>query len=364
MRSMVTGRCGHPAVRQGSNRVASSRAVCWLAVLAASVLACATPQEGPPAEGAVPAPAGPIPVWLDVDPAIGLERGEVDDGLALIQAFHSPEIVVRGVSVVYGNTTFENAVPIAREVVGRFGPAGLGVYPGAASAAELGQESEAVRAMAAALEVERLVVLAVGPVTNVGSLLRLRPELAARIERIVVVAGRRVGQSFRIPGGSHTPFRDFNFELDPVAMQIVLDADVPLDLAPWEVSSQVWLRAEDMAALARRSDAGRFVAENTASWLSMWQSDLGADGFNPFDTLAVGWVTHPAAIEWTDVAVWIEEGDDDVAPGTGMRKPYLHVDPQRAGGRRARYAYRPAPEFHDLLVERLAKRAAGAAGVD
>jgi inosine-uridine nucleoside N-ribohydrolase len=299
------------------------------------------------------APA-PIAVWLDVDPAIGIEGGEVDDGLALIQAFHSPEIEVRGVSVVFGNTTFENAVPIAREVVERFGPPGLGVFPGAASAEQLGEDTEAVRALASALEHEPLTVLALGPLTNIGSFLRRHPELVPRIERVVVVAGRRVGQSFRIPGGTHTPFRDFNFELDPVAAQVLLHSAVRLEMAPWEVSSHVWLRAEDMAALAARSESGRYVAERTASWLAGWQRDLGADGFNPFDTLAVAWITHPELIEWSEVAVWIEEGEDDTAPGSGARKPLLQVDPDRAGGRRARYAYRPAPELHDMLVARLA----------
>jgi inosine-uridine nucleoside N-ribohydrolase len=258
------------------------------------------------------------------------------------------------VSVVYGNTTFENAVPIARDVVARFGPEGLQVHGGAAGADELGQETDAVRALAAALERERLVVLAVGPVTNIGSLLRLRPELAERIVRVVVVAGRRVGQSFRIPGGTHTPFRDFNFELDPAAMQVLLESGVPLDLAPWEVSSHVWLRPADIAGIATRSEAGRFVAEKTASWLAMWRRELGAEGFNPFDTLAVGWVTHPELIHWSDVAVWIEEGADDTAPDSGARKPLLLVDPEREGGRRARYAHHPAPELHAVLVERLA----------
>ena len=41
-----------------------------------------------------------VAVWMDVDPAAGLEGKDVDDALALIQAFHSPELDVRGVSVV------------------------------------------------------------------------------------------------------------------------------------------------------------------------------------------------------------------------------------------------------------------------
>ena len=57
-------------------------------------------------------------VWLDVDTSIGLPRGEVDDGLALIQAFHSPELAIRGISVVFGNASLEEAAPRRPGVVG------------------------------------------------------------------------------------------------------------------------------------------------------------------------------------------------------------------------------------------------------
>ena len=82
----------------------------------------------------------PIPVWIDTDPAVGLPDRDVDDGLALVQAFHSPELVVRGVSVVFGNAPLEQAMPIAETIVKGFGPRGLGVYRGAAAAADLGVE--------------------------------------------------------------------------------------------------------------------------------------------------------------------------------------------------------------------------------
>ena len=37
-------------------------------------------------------------VWLDVDVAAGIPQRDVDDALAMIQAFHSPSLGVRGVS--------------------------------------------------------------------------------------------------------------------------------------------------------------------------------------------------------------------------------------------------------------------------
>src|SRR5678809_17905 len=81
--------------------------------------------------------AAPIPVWIDTDPAIGEPERDVDDGLALVQAFHSPELVIRGVSVVFGNAELDRGLPIARRLVSEFGPPGLKVFEGAAKAGEL-----------------------------------------------------------------------------------------------------------------------------------------------------------------------------------------------------------------------------------
>ena len=136
-------------------------------------------------------PNGPIPVWIDTDPAVGVKDRDVDDGFALVQAFNSPEVAVRGVSVVFGNAPLPEGWLIGGRIVERFGAAGLKAYRGAASAAERGTETDASRALTAALRAEPLVVLALGPATNVATVLVNHPELAPRIVRIVAVAGRR-----------------------------------------------------------------------------------------------------------------------------------------------------------------------------
>lgn len=329
-----------------------------LAVVTGLATACAVPSMA--VQGTSPKT---VDVWLDVDTATGLPRSEVDDGLALIQAFNSPELVVHGISVVYGNTSLERAVPVASEIAARFGPPGLEAHPGAASATDLGDDSEAVQAMASALRERPLTILALGPVTNVATLVRLHPELQRRIERIVMVAARRPAQRFYPrradgsvpeppPGAAH---RDFNFELDPAAMAVLLESDVPLVFAPWEVSSWVWIRHRDLEHLARTGDTGTFVAEACASWIELWEERFGVDGFNPFDTLAVGFVTRPDLFETMEVAVRIETGPDDREPAdSGVVKPYLLVDAEQVDGRRAIYCTRPAAAFKELLLRRLA----------
>ena len=121
---------------------------------------------------------GPISVWLDVDPSAAGGYGLVinDDGLAMAQAFHSPELVVRGVSATFGNADLDETFRIASDVVERFGPPGLSVYRSAVSGDELGRETEASLALAAALRAEPLIVLALGPVTTVATVVRNHPE--------------------------------------------------------------------------------------------------------------------------------------------------------------------------------------------
>src|SRR5215472_17545401 len=89
----------------------------------------------------------PTVIWIDTDPSAMPGGREVDDGLALIQAFHSSEVLVRGVSVVFGNAELGEAVPIAEKIMEQFGPKNLHPYPGAARAEQLGVDTPASRAL-------------------------------------------------------------------------------------------------------------------------------------------------------------------------------------------------------------------------
>lgn len=296
-----------------------------------------------------------VPVWIDTDPSVARGGHEVDDGFALIQAFHSPALTIRGVSVVFGNAPLSEAFPIAQHLVRDFGPSGLEVASGAASASDLGVETDASRALAAALRREKMVILMLGPATNVATVLRNHPELRDRVEKIVAVAGRRPNQRFSTsPGGR--AFRDFNFELDAPGFQVVLDSRVSLVLAPWEISSKVWMRGADLADL-RSSDASlAWVLDAAEDWLAYWKKNLAADGFNPFDTLAVGYVISPDGFRCDRLDVRIEQRPDDTVSGPGVhRKPYLLVHPSTSSQQSALYCSEAPPSFHDTLLRLLVK---------
>ncbi len=293
-------------------------------------------------------------IWIDTDPSVQLGGHEVDDGFALLQAFHSPELKIRGISVVFGNAPFEQAWLMGQEIVNRFAPPGLKIFPGAKNALELGEETAAVRAMANALKKEKLIILALGPVTNVASLLKLHPELSKNIIEIIVVAGRRPNQHFISRPDQPRPFRDFNFELDAPGFQVLLDSSVPLVFAPWEVSSKVWLREAELKRLAEGTEATKWLYAPASDWLKKWKNDLGLDGFNPFDTLAVGYLTSPKLMTLEELFAEIKVLPDDVNPQ--REKPYLLAGKRIKAKRRVKYCYDASPKFAEDLMTRLLRK--------
>jgi pyrimidine-specific ribonucleoside hydrolase len=292
------------------------------AALAAGILLTALARLG-----AAPVP---IAVWIDTDPAIGEPERDVDDGLAMVQAFHSPELDIRGVSVVFGNAALDRGLPIARRLVHDFGPPALKVFGGAAKASDGAHETDASRALASALRSgPRLTILALGPVTNIATVLKKHPDLAARITRVIAVAGRRPGQRFTTGTSNPNGHRDFNFELDPDGFQVLLDSKVEIVLAPFEISSKIWLTAEDLDRLAAStSPAARALVPPAKAWQAMWKRLFGVDGFNPFDTLAVAYAVSSDGFACENLKARIDTLPDDVTePGVqGVkveRKPYL-----------------------------------------
>lgn len=289
-------------------------------------------------------------VWMDVDPAVLPGGHEPDDGLALLQAFHSPELEVRGVSVVFGNSELEVGYPNAREIVDRFGPEGLDVYEGAASRDDLGKETEASRALATALREEKLTILALGPVTNVATVLMNHPELASRIHAIVAVAGRRPGQTFVLGEGGR-PLLDMNFEYDPVGMRVLLHSGVPLVLAPFEISSKTPLPEDAIERFATVPELADFYLKPLRDYVDWYDEHFGVRAIFPFDTLAVAYLTSPEWITCETLPVEIQTLPDDIRKG--QDKPYLIVSNELKTDTRVKYCHTASDEFVPDLVERL-----------
>ncbi|MGE0764761.1 MAG: nucleoside hydrolase [Bacteriovoracia bacterium] len=303
---------------------------------------------------------GPLAVWIDADPSVGEKDRDVDDGLALLQSFHSPEIEIRGVSIVFGNTNLESALKIGKELVSRFGPKSLKVFRGASDQRDINRETEATRALTQALKRERLTILALGPATNIAAVLKQRPELKKNIAQIVAVAGRRPLQRFTTGIKNKNGHRDFNFEKDPEAFRVLLQSGVPLTLVPFEVSSKYWIESRDLYQMKSGGAGARWIVPSANQWLSLWKTTFDVDGFNPFDSLAVGFLSNPELYSCENLAAEIRELPDDVTEermqgSNTATKPYLLVSRDVRSSFNVSYCHDAHPSVKKIIVDRVSK---------
>lgn len=243
-----------------------------------------------------------VPLIIDTDVALGvLHEGrprDIDDGFAIVEALHAPEIELVGVTTVYGNAPHEDVHRVAREILELEG-ADVPVVAGADAALPqdpseaLPPPNDAVRFLASALRERPMAVAAIGPLTNIGLLAHYEPEAARNITQLVAVAGRSQGRAFEIGGAGPVP--DFNFENDVRATGLALGCGAPIVLAGFELTSQVAVTPEDLESIRRvGTDTARYFFENSRAWCDFWTDTFPTDaGFHPWDSATIAWLRHP-----------------------------------------------------------------------
>ncbi len=300
-------------------------------------------------------------IWVDADLAVGMKGynregySDVDDAYALLQLFKAENIDIKGISTVFGNTRIDDAYRLSNEMVSNFAPYDIPVYKGAAEKIHLEEveSNAAVEAMAAALRKDQMAILAIGPATNVGTLLLLYPELKSQIKEVVLVAGRRIATSyFEIgnPTAHHAP--DLNFDLDNDAFRILFESGVKVVLCPFEISNKVWITAEDLDSMKNGDSATSWLAEKSKPWLQQWEQ-VGETGFNPFDVLASHYLIAPEDIisEELNANLEIHENDMLLDSPKNNFKQYLICNSEN--GFPVTYCYGVVDGYHDKLMKSL-----------
>jgi inosine-uridine nucleoside N-ribohydrolase len=273
-----------------------------------------------------------IPVLIDTDPGI-------DDALALLLAFGSPELTVEAITTVAGNVTVDLATtnvfrildavqparrpgvargastPLARELIsaadvhGEDGLGGLGqLVDGEGQASYPAPIVELERGDAAGLILEtagrftgRLVVVALGPLTNLALALERDPARLASVASVIAMGG-----AIEV-AGNVTPAAEFNMYVDPEAAAIVFRSGLPLRLVPLDVTRQVVLRRDDLDPHLRRATGriARFVGHFTEHGFA-FGAFHGEAGIILHDPLAVGALVDPAALGFKPFHVEVE----------------------------------------------------------
>src|SRR5690606_12491190 len=192
----------------------------------------------------------------------------------------------------------------------------------------------------------RLLLVALGPLTNLALALKLDPTLPGRVARLVVMGGSVTAR------GNITPAAEFNVYFDPEAAHLVFEAFPRLDLADWDAALTHGLpHAQVEAWLAAGSTAGRFF-DGISRQTREWSADRRGDRWFAADALAMAWALVPdGAVDSAErpIEVCLERG-----PGRGATL----VDWSRQTGRpdRARILLR----YDQAAFEARVRRALGA----
>ncbi len=160
---------------------------------------------------------------------------------------------------------------------------------------------DAVGALGRWLEAQEApaTVLALGPLTNIATLLTARPELAARIGRLVWMGGSA-------GPGNHTAAAEFNAAVDPESVQRVIDAGLCIEMVGLDACRQVRAHAADAEALrALGTERGAILADLLLGYVRI----ASADGSKPmalYDPTAAAALVCPEGMQWREAHLAME----------------------------------------------------------
>ena len=167
----------------------------------------------------------PLPILIDADPAMMVRGGlDIDDDLAILFALGSPELEVRGITITYGNTSVGRALKDARQLLSRAGRGDMPLRKGAGwLSRNIDRPTQASRFIVDEVrQSDRdLVIVTLGPLTNLAAALRAAPDIADRIKGHLVLGGRLQNNRF-----------EFNFTAHPEAVGVVLNTPIPRVVIP------------------------------------------------------------------------------------------------------------------------------------
>jgi len=296
-----------------------------------------------------------IPVVIDTDPGLGEPGSDIDDGLAIVYALKSPELEVLALTIVNGNVEADKGTTVARGLTERLGRPDLPVLLGARS--PLKRDMALVRELFDAVLIleattpsvavgptsdehasdylcrivkERpgeVVVIAIGPMTNLALAIQRDPLFAVRVKELVLMAGSATGYAQNI-----TVVGDFNTYVDPEALDIVLRSGAVIRMVGLDQTSKVMLSKLDTGKLRYNGDSfSRWVADCTDAWIDF----LGRAFPNRpehqnacflHDPLVIAAVTHPELLTWERANVQVVT-DSELARGLVIADRGLALKP-------------------------------------
>jgi purine nucleosidase len=251
-----------------------------------------------------------------------------DDAVALIMALRAPDVRVAAITVVAGNVDVRQATrnalytaelcdanvpvfsgaekPLLRTYQNAtwfHGRDGLGDhnYP---PPRQSPQELHAVDAIVETIEANSgLVLVTLGPLTNIALALSKKPKIAAKVSRCVVMGGAPCCE------GNVTPAAEYNIWVDPEAARIVMHSGLPVELIGWQLCrGDAALSEADIAHVQGfQTKLAHFAIECNSHAREAYKIQTGEDGICLPDPVAMCLALNPMiGTEWSEHYVEVE----------------------------------------------------------
>jgi purine nucleosidase len=251
-----------------------------------------------------------------------------DDAVALIMALRGPDVRVAAITTVAGNVPVEQSTRNALYTV-ELCDANVPVYTGASTPLlrpyqnatwfhgrdGLGdhnypaprQSAKTMHAADAVIETIQenpgLVVVTLGPLTNVALAISKNPEIAAKVGRCVIMGGAPCCE------GNVTPAAEYNIWVDPEAARIVLRSGLPIELVGWQLSRwDAVLQEDDIARILDFDNRiAKFAIECNSQASEAYKLQTREDGISLPDPIAMAIALDPSlGTNWSEHYIDVE----------------------------------------------------------
>lgn len=255
-----------------------------------------------------------------------------DDAVALVMALRAPDVQVAAITVVAGNVPVQQATRNALYTVELCG-ANVPVYSGAdkpllrayenatwfhgrdglgdhnyPAPQQSAQPRHAVDAIIETIEANPgLVLVTLGPLTNIALAVSRQPSIAAKVSRCVIMGGNPCCE------GNVTPAAEYNIWVDPDAAAIVMHSGLPIELIGWHLCrGEAVLGPRDIAHVEGFSTPlAHFAIECNSHARKALRVQTGEDGICLPDPVAMCLGLDPAiGTDWSAHYVEVETGSE------------------------------------------------------
>ena len=317
----------------------------------------------------------PIPIVIDTD--VGADP---DDALALTLALASPEVDVRGVTIVSGDVNWR--ARIATRLLGMAGRSDVPVFLGRGEPHQMsGAEGEGLLdrpnyGLEATVQTTSAVdwllaesrrgsfhLVAIGPLTNVAAAIEADREFADRLLGLTVMGGLLDARTMpiawqrAIQERGATAWPDYNTTCDPAAALTVARCGIPITWVTLDVTMRAPLRAAAREMLPDHP-LGVALGRMIDAWHAVWFPTAlpPPDNPSPVPVDAVAILHDPLAVAALFAGEWLRLRPAQFASGIEDGVFRLHEQADGAPGWLA--ADVDGARFESFLVARILRHIA------